>query len=87
MLWLHDPVAEISDRHAVDHRCPLCRYRQFPGQRRDAQNSIQGMLHFSTSHQSVVSGIGTIATGTGDGTSRRYRTCSRGGLMIAFVEP
>ncbi|ERJ35223.1 hypothetical protein L810_2091 [Burkholderia sp. AU4i] len=45
------------------------------------------MLHFSTSHRNVVSGIGTIVTGTGDCTNRRHRACSRGGLVIGFVEP
>ncbi|WP_175813608.1 hypothetical protein [Burkholderia contaminans] len=87
MRCLHDTAADISDRCAIDHGFRLCWYRQFPGERRDAQNSIQGMLHFSTSHQSSVSGIGTIATGAGDGTGSRYRACSRGGLVITFVEP
>ncbi|CAG9255863.1 hypothetical protein BCEP4_1680008 [Burkholderia cepacia] len=87
MGWLHDTAAGIVDRSAVADGYPLSGYRQFPGERRDAQNSIQGMLHFSTSHRNVVSGIGTIVTGTGDCTNRRHRACSRGGLVIGFVEP
>ncbi|MBY8603882.1 hypothetical protein K7N18_03460 [Burkholderia arboris] len=87
MRGLHDTAGDISDRRAIGHGFHLCWYRQFPGERRDAQNSIQGMLHFSTSHRNVFSDIGTIVTGTENCKSRRYGACSRGGLMIDFVEP
>ncbi|WP_322049710.1 hypothetical protein, partial [Burkholderia cepacia] len=44
--WLHDTAVDIDRRRTLDHDFPLCRCRQLPGERRDAQNSIKGMLHF-----------------------------------------